>query len=307
LDWRDGVATDFVEQVVLPIREFSEHTIDIPAITAGAMLPRVRISDMVARTYRDHLYGDATLQDLPDEQHGAPRFTINATNVQTGAIWRFSRPYMADWRVGRVDSPTTSLALAVAASSAFPPVLSPVRLRLESGQVKPTDGADLHRPPFTTDVVLADGGVYDNLGIETVWKRCRTVLVSDGGGQMEPDAEPASNWGRQALRIDALIDNQVRTLRKRQIVGSLQLGVRQGAYWRTRGNIDKYPARGKLPCPRERTLELARTPTRLTKLDGALQERLINWGYALCDAAIRGFVEPDLHEPPVAFPYEVGV
>ena len=35
---------------------------------------------------------DATLQDLPD----TPRFVINATNVQTGALFRFSKPYMAD-------------------------------------------------------------------------------------------------------------------------------------------------------------------------------------------------------------------
>jgi NTE family protein len=27
---------------------------------------------------------------------------INATNVQSGALWRFSRPYMRDYRVGEV-------------------------------------------------------------------------------------------------------------------------------------------------------------------------------------------------------------
>jgi hypothetical protein len=34
---------------------------------------------------------------------------------------------------------------------------------------------------FRGDVVLTDG-VYDNLGLETAWKRYETVLVSDGGG-----------------------------------------------------------------------------------------------------------------------------
>ena len=32
--------------------------------------------------------------------------------------------------------------------------------------------------------MLSDGGVYDNLGLETVWKRYQTVLVSDGGGKL---------------------------------------------------------------------------------------------------------------------------
>jgi NTE family protein len=65
---------------------------------------------------------DATLQDLPDDTSG-PRFVINATSVQTGALFRFSRPYLADYRVGRILNPTVELA--VAASPAFPPVLSP--------------------------------------------------------------------------------------------------------------------------------------------------------------------------------------
>jgi hypothetical protein len=31
------------------------------------------------------------------------------------------------------------------------------------------------RPPFTEVAVLTDGGVYDNLGLERVWKRCRSL------------------------------------------------------------------------------------------------------------------------------------
>jgi NTE family protein len=28
-----------------------------------------------------------------------------------------------------------------------------------------------------------------------------------------------------------------------------------------------------------------------------LQERLINWGYAICDAALRRYVDPQLPDP----------
>ena len=82
---------------------------------------------MVANKYRKYLFGDATLQGLPD----SPRFIIYATSLQTGASFRFSKPYMADYKVGRVDSPEVPLATAVAASSAFPPVLSPLVLKAD--------------------------------------------------------------------------------------------------------------------------------------------------------------------------------
>jgi len=80
------------------------------------------LADRVASAYRKFLFGTASLQSLPD----APRFVFNATSVQSGVLWRVSKPYMADYRVGRVLSPDVEIAIAVGASSAFPPVLSPV-------------------------------------------------------------------------------------------------------------------------------------------------------------------------------------
>jgi NTE family protein len=172
--------------------------------------------------------------------------------------------------------------------------------------MRPQPGADLHREPFTTNVILTDGGVYDNLGLETVWKRCATVVVSDGGGQMQAQEAPATNWAQHSLRINGLIDNQVRALRKRQVVASLTAGVRSGTYFQMRGDITDYGAAGKLDCPLERTYDLATTPTRLAKLPRERQRRIINWGYALCDAAVRTWVDPSL-PPPVGFPLPGGV
>src|ERR1039457_2577222 len=91
---------------------------------------------------------------------------------------------MADWRVGMIKNPSTDLATAVAASSAFPPFLSPAHLDLQESDFVASSGHDLQMPPFTTEVVLTDGGVYDNLGLETAWKEYTTVLVSDGGGHL---------------------------------------------------------------------------------------------------------------------------
>jgi NTE family protein len=175
-------------------------------------------------------------------------------------------------------------------------------LEFKDSDFVPGTGLDLQHPPFTTDVVLTDGGVYDNLGLETVWKRYRTVLVSDGGGQLEAEGEPESDWLRHTYRVLSIIDGQVRSLRKRQVIGSFVAGERNGTYWGTYSDISKYGAPDTLPAPIEKTLALAKTPTRLEKMDRTLQERLINWGFAICDAAMRKHVYSSLPAPD-DFPY----
>jgi len=299
----DGFATNLDDQFVQPLRSVASKTIDLWAVILGILLPGT-ISDRVAAAYRKHVFGLASLQDLPDK----PRFVINSTSMQTGSLWRFSKPYMADYQVGMVRNPDVELALAVAASSAFPPILSPARVHLDPASFDPAERGPLGVPPYTTDAVLSDGGVYDNLGLETAWKRYRTILVSDGGGKMGPQPKPKHDWARHAYRTLGVIDTQVRNLRKRQVVAGYLSGDREGTYWGIRSHIGDYgPPAGSLPCPDASGLRLAQTATRLKGMDGALQEQLINWGYAICDAGMRKWVEPDA-PPPTDFPYPaVGV
>ncbi len=295
-----GIAGEFVAAVVDPVRGLAGRTIDIPVVLLGALLPG-SIGDRLAGSYARHLFGDSTLQDLPDR----PRFVFNATNLQSGVLWRFSKPFMADYRVGTVERPTVRLAVAVAASSAFPPVLSPVRPKLElddyaSGQGTLT-GEEYRRRPM-----LTDGGVYDNLGLETAWKRYATVLVSDGGGQYQPQPNVKANWLLQTRRVIGTIDSQVRSLRKRQVIGGLAVGAREGAYWSIWSEVADFRLADAIDAPDPRAKELAHLSTRLKKLDARTQERLVNWGYAICDTAIRKHVQPGT--PPTGLPYpEAGI
>lgn len=284
-----GRSSGFQAEVVEPIRQLAGRTIDEGAIFGGMLLPG-SISDKVVDAYRKYLFGSATLQDLPPDP---PRFVINATSVQTGALFRFSRPFAADYRVGTIRNPGIELAVAVAASSAFPPVLSPLTLELDPVAWSPPGGLaseDLHREPYLSRAMLTDGGVYDNLGLETAWKRYDTILVSDGGGKMQAEEEPHGDWARHAMRVNEIIDNQVRSLRKRQVIGAFAAGERRGAYWGIRTNIADYGLGSSLACDFGQTTALANTPTRLKRLEAVLQERLINWGYAVCDAAMRKHV-----------------
>ena len=292
-----GAAGNFRELVVEPVRRLAGKTFDAFSVLGGVLGPG-SIADKVADAYRQQLFQDLTLQDLPDR----PRFVINATNVQSGALWRFSKPYMRDYRVGEVKNPTVEMAVAVAASSAFPPVLSPLRLSLDEGSFTPGSGMDLQREPYTTEVILTDGGVYDNLGLETAWKGFDTILVSDGGGKMEPEPEPKHDWVRHSRRVLDLIDNQVRSLRKRQVIDAFKAGTRTGTYWGIRTDIADYGLADALVCPPDKTAALANIATRLKRLEPETQDRLINWGYAVCDAGLRRHVDNGLPAPG-AFPY----
>lgn len=281
----------FVEKVVDPIRDLGATGIDVSAILGGVLWFGT-VSDRVTDAYRDHLFGEATLQDLPSDDEG-PRFVINATNVQTMALWRFMKPYMSDYRVGSFKKPEIELAVAVAASSAFPPVLSPLEFHPDPSTFDESTKGPLGVHPYTTHVVLSDGGVYDNLGLETAWKRYRTILVSDGGGKASEQKQPKRDWALHSLRVFEIVDNQVRSLRKRQVIDSILNGQRYGAYWGIRDNVTTHGANPKLSCPFDRTTELAHIGTRLDKLDESRQNRLINWGYADCDASLVRWLKKD--------------
>ena len=114
-----------------------------------------------------------------------------------------------------------------------------------------------------------------------------------------------------SYRVFELTDNQVRSLRKRQLIDSFKAQEtdamhRNGAYWGIRTDIKEYQLADPLDCPLDHTLVLAATPTRLASMDDNLQERLINWGYAVCDAALRKHVDTTIQQG--VFPYpEAGV
>jgi NTE family protein len=275
----DRVADNFDAEVVAGIRELASRTLDLRAVVLGVLLPGAP-ANRLAGALRRHVFGDATLQNLPH----SPRFVFNAASLQSGALWRLSKPYAWDYRVGELPQPCIPLGDVVAASSAAPPYLSPYVLRL--GDLTPHTGDDLQYAPYTSRAVLTDGGVYDNLGLETVWKNCSTVLVSDAGGKFGPDPDPPHFWLTQMLRVLSVIDNQVRSLRKRQLIASLRAGVREGAYWGIRSRVADYGLADALEFPHE----LPQVKTRLARVDDATQELLVNWGYVICDTAMRRHV-----------------
>lgn len=295
LRFAGGTATNLEELVIRPVLEMAKRTIDARSIIGGLLRPGRTIGQKVAGAYDEHLYHGATLGNLPADGEG-PHFVINATNVQTGKLYRFSRPYQGDYTVGLWREPATRLADAVAASSAFPPFLSPHTLA-PSGRFDDRTAGEHDDPSFTGELWLSDGGVYDNLGLETAWKRYRMLLVSDGGGMLKPVVAPRRNWAQHGIRVAEIVDGQVRALRKRQLIDGFERGARTGTYWSVRSDVDDYGLSDPAPFPADRRKRAQDVPTRLAALDDGLRRDLVDWGYVIADTALRRWVDPGSPSP----------
>jgi len=310
LQWvqRDGrqVAQNLEACLIQPVRAMARVSIDTSSVVWGIFSAWSTINDQIIAQYDQHLFHQKTLADLPD----SPRFVINATNVKTGALWRFSKPYMGDWRTGLVLHPHEKLSLAVAASSAFPPFLSPCRFKVDLARYDLNSGGEFNTAGYRSEIVLSDGGVYDNLGLEPVLKSYKTIFVSDGGRPMAPQESPASDWAYHSRRLIDLLERQVTSLRRQQIVDLYQAKARLGTYWGIRTDIRNYKLDSAIVLKYGQNQRYDDFPpisdleTRLTAISDADQERLINWGYAISDAGLRKYYFTQQPLPrPASIPY----
>lgn len=292
----NNVATNFADEICQPLRRFFSDGIDTKAISLGILDPFGTAAEQLAKAYEKGLFAKHTLQDLPDPNApNTPRFTLYATNLQTGVSVRLARDYLADYRLGRIDQPQISLATAVAASSGFPPFFCPVKIKTDLSSWIPLEGADLfNQTALRQHLLLGDGGIYDNMGLQRLINRRSTVLVSDAGAPLEVLASVPEDYLRSTLRVLDIITEQTRALRKRALIDDFQQDRRTGSYWGIATTIGDYASATVTPLVTDSpaTAALAKIRTRLDSFSRQEQDALINWGYALTDAAMRRYVTP---------------
>jgi NTE family protein len=295
------------DEVIGPLLELSSKFVDIPAFIVGSLLPGSSPGREFAKALDQHLLHGLKLGTLPD----TPEFVFNATNLGTGVLWRFSKAFVGDYQVGGGARPALRVADAVAASSAFPPFFAPFTIRFRATDRWESGALPVARAAaFRRTANLGDGGIYDNLGLETAWKRFARVYVSDGGGTYKLDPRPHGDFFRLTIRVTETIDHQVRSLRLRQVVEGYKRGKRgesggrTGALWAIRTPYEDYPDRSpRITAPAGHTEELSRVGTHMRGLESVIAHRLVNWGYAITDAALRSYVQDvTLDEPSLPFP-----
>lgn len=290
---KNNIATNFTEEIATPIYNLCNHTIDTPSILRGTISVFSTVGDFMTARYKKYLFGNAMLEDLPNKKEG-PLFIIYASNLQTGSSVRLSRPYLFDYKIGMIKYPKLSLAEAVTVSSAFPPFIAPIIIKTNFDHWEKTKGAYLFdKKKFQKKLFLGDGGIYDNLALEAVWKKLETVLVSDAGAPLEFKSNPwilKYSMIAKTLRSLNIINDQSRSLRKRVLVNKYIKQELKGVYWGIATNINNYELGDSMTQDNKITESLAKMRTRLNKFSKKEQGCLVNWGYALTDTAMRRHV-----------------
>lgn len=276
------IAEGWEERVAAPFRAFTSRNIrTVPLLSWLALpwrWPHTTIPvEALARRYERDLTA-LRLSDLPAH----PRCILNATDMTYGVSWRFTRREMGDYLAGMRSPGNWTLGRAVAASSCFPPVFDAMEVGVGEQDVVVDRAA---RREGVLDVRLTDGGVYDNLGLEPVWKTAQTVLVSDGGGVFHHEA--SKNILDRILRYPSIASNQVVALRKRWLIASFTAGQMQGAYWGIASTAAHYQAGAVGYSEALVTGIIAAIRTDLDSFSAAEAAVLENHGYCLAEAAIR--------------------
>lgn len=171
---------------------------------------RFTANAILERYYREHLYDDRCLYELPEQ----PMLHILTTNVSTGAMTAFNREGVFIQERGDTQPPKfqhisgtlASITRVVGASSAFPGLFPPVEI----------NAADLgvREGQFPTEF-FTDGGVYDNLGLRAfLWLKQRDVtfdhiLVSDAGKPFQILSDAALGIIGQSMRATDILWDRV--------------------------------------------------------------------------------------------------
>ncbi len=276
-------------------------------LTSPGSLFRSRARDISGLMQK--LWGiTADLHEVGDH----PRWLINATCYETGHNWRFENRRMGDYMFGHAQNPGIPLADAMAASAGLPAGIGPLVLDTQKWSwVRFKEGSTTETEPVTpafNQVHLWDGGLYDNLGVEALFKTgggfrddVDFLIVSDAGAR--PDLL-AYRWGTQPLmRIVSIATDQVRSLRARAVVGHLiREGAKAGRYLqidntcadilRDAGLEAEIPEACKDSLPEEEVRLAAEMSTHIRKLSPAEMERLFRQGFEVADFTLYAWA-PD--------------
>ena len=222
---------DFRKDVVEPFRRVASQDFRTWPVLKNFLwnwlLPGPLLRDIEHR-YRDRIT-TLSLTDLPE----TPKFVFCATDLTFGVNWEFARDRVGSWQAGYLvpkESQKIPIAHAVAASACFPPLFGPMPVgsigrELKGGAWRREKGHE-DQEKLTQRLSLSDGGVYDNMATEAVWKTAAVVLVSDCGAPF--DYEPERPPYRTLLRYVSVTTKQTQALRIRMLKSSWRRGSAAG-------------------------------------------------------------------------------
>lgn len=308
----------------------TQHSMRRQLVLAALMRPwlLVRRALILAKVFEKHWGLDQNLASLPDR----PVFHIEATNFETGKRWVFMKEKMGDYLYGYAENPDYPLSHAVAASSGFPYAAGPIPLdsRKFSWLEGPfAGGQSADRRTIHPVVHLWDGGVYENTGLEPLYKNgslrhnLSFLIVADAAETL-----PILGWDNpvpyaylvnplyRMLRLLGIAMDQVRSLRARQTVATF--AERGNGFYALIGKSPEHHLNNldrdidpwfEHPLTDETCEELARLPIWPAKIAGRDFDNMVTHGWQTCETIFGALFERGAHldEETVADPEGVAV
>ncbi|ULL13441.1 patatin-like phospholipase family protein [Paenibacillus sp. H1-7] len=210
---------DFDHRVIKPVVNFIQKS---PRGNIYTIIPLRKDPLKFAKVLDEELFQGLSFNKLAK----SPQWVCYATSLNSAYSWKFSQDEIGDSSIGHTQ-PTQDdrISIGVAASACFPPLFKPLRFETynRSFQFKYVEGmlVDRNNPTPPQTILLTDGGVYDNLGSESVLTKGNSFIISDASGI-------TGNWrhdlpgllGELKRPVDIAMD-QIGKLRRRLLFNML--------------------------------------------------------------------------------------
>ncbi|HEX3002657.1 MAG TPA: patatin-like phospholipase family protein [Angustibacter sp.] len=318
LDWNraDGRVGGFDEHVAGGLRALTARNIRTPALLSRLLPwrwfdPDAGVEGLSRQLQRQPGFD----RPLGAARPAGPRVAVSATDLVFGVdwveqtAWRGAPARVGSYRAGyAAPAPGWTLGDACATSCAEPPFFAPRRVAREltdrlSGGHREIETVEQHRR-LLRRLQLVDGGVYDNLGLEPVWKSHRDVLVSDGGGVFRATTQ-RTVVGQLARSLEILGRSGSNT-RLRWLHAAFARDVLAGCTWGIDdvvGELDGVV--DAVGYPFDVVELIARVRTDLDAFSTGEQQVLERHGYLVADRAVRQHAAALVHiDAPVRPPHE---
>jgi NTE family protein len=249
------------------------------------------------------------LAELP----ASPRIIVNATCYETGKNWRFNRESMGDYRTKYVRNPSFRFADALAASAAVPGLIGSLVVKTKRYQW--SEYRDDHWCPFSPNykrLHLWDGGVYDNLGVEALFKPNEGLkqgsdflIVCDASRPLSAAASGTSckpGFLQASKRLVDVATDQVRSLRARMLMDYFKQNPGSGAYLKLGMQSKELHVRnfaaGADSMNFEDVKRAAQIETTLRRLSHEEFSLLFRHGYQVADTTLSTYCGDTLKQVP---------
>jgi NTE family protein len=215
--------------------------------------PYFNRSDLAAEYYDRHIFDGATFNDLL-KRNRRPFLSLNATDMSAGSTFQFTQEQF-DYLCSDISS--LPIARAVAASAAFPILLSPITINNYGGScgfVEPTWMASTNQNARTRGAMrakelqsyqnsaehpylhLLDGGLSDNLGLRGPFED----IAAKGGfrNKVGDDLNPSLVRKMVVIVVNAAFKKDRNWDRRKQPPGAVQVTLALGSVPMNRYSFD---------------------------------------------------------------------